>query len=165
MSSYWFALSSLDMKVCAQFYCTLLSCVRLTPWEALVFWREVGEEWIWGRWEIGGAGRRGGRVDCGQDVMYERRRKPIMHQCCCVGTWIGSHESPWAVLCFSWSGWVYDLNVKQATASLLAFLLPKNYSRGSPWATLEIRVVGRFTLPSESTHCTQNPGRPCTWNC
>jgi hypothetical protein len=33
------------------------------------------KQWIWGRGEVGGAGKRRGRGRCGRDVLYKRRIK------------------------------------------------------------------------------------------
>lgn len=47
------------------------SLVAITGRPAL-FRREMEEWWIWGRREIGGIRRQGGRGGCGWDVLYER---------------------------------------------------------------------------------------------
>jgi hypothetical protein len=79
-SSYWFALSSLDMKVCSQSYCILLGHLLKISQGGLLFfvfvWREMEEESIWGRWEVGEATERSretGNFDW--DVMYKTRIK------------------------------------------------------------------------------------------
>lgn len=72
LSSYWVALYSLDMRVCAWYYCILLCHVWVMSLGDLLFsvWRQG-----WGR----GSGREsrsrrsGGTGKCGQDILYEKR--------------------------------------------------------------------------------------------
>lgn len=67
------------MRICAQPYANLLWPCSVDIPERLALLgggREGGmEEWIWGRGKVGDPERSGGRTNCGQKVMYERRIK------------------------------------------------------------------------------------------